>query len=267
VSGWITDLGEGVRTLKIGDLVVADSRASCGHCAQCLSGHHNRCGQLGFLGEVQDGGFAEQLCLSAMRVLRVPTEVRPKIAALSEPLAVALRVVRRLDPPKGAPIVIAGGGCIGGFTGLLLSELGFGPLYLLERNRQRADLLREVCGLQPITLDDMSFQTTFVVEATGSAIMLEQMINRVAPGGRIALVGLFKQAGGLDLNRVVEREIDLCGCSVFAGEQQEVIPLLPRLAPRLERVISEPIGLEALPEAYERLIGGGVAALKILISP
>jgi hypothetical protein len=43
--------------------------------------------------------------------------------------------------------------------------------------------------------------------------------------------------------------------------------LLPRLAPKLRRVIAGPMPLEALPKAYESLVGGEVSALKIIIAP
>lgn len=64
-----------------------------------------------------DGGFAEELCLPALKLLPIPHGIAPEVALQSEPLAVAMRVVRRLRPEHGDPIAIAGGGCIGGYAG------------------------------------------------------------------------------------------------------------------------------------------------------
>jgi len=44
----VTALGAGVDTLTVGDTVVADSRMSCGQCAQCDSGRPNTCERLGY---------------------------------------------------------------------------------------------------------------------------------------------------------------------------------------------------------------------------
>ena len=90
--------------------VVADFRANCGSCVHCLEGNGNLCLEMGYVGEVSDGGFAEETLLAADRVLRGPPGVTPEIAALSEPLAVALHVRQRLDRPPDQPILIAGGG-------------------------------------------------------------------------------------------------------------------------------------------------------------
>lgn len=97
--GEVLAIGSAVSRFAVGDRVVADSRVGCGHCAACQSGRHNLCSSLGFVGEVCDGGFAEQVQLPASRLLRVPDTLPAAIAALSEPLGVALRVVNQLNPP------------------------------------------------------------------------------------------------------------------------------------------------------------------------
>jgi hypothetical protein len=52
-----------------------------------------------------------------------------------------------------------------------------------------------------------------------------------------------------------------------AGEQPEAVRLLPVLAPRLARLISAPIDLDAVPAAYQALIEGRAPALKTIIRP
>jgi (R,R)-butanediol dehydrogenase / meso-butanediol dehydrogenase / diacetyl reductase len=129
----VLDVGAGVAGLKPGDLVVADSRAPCGRCDNCRAGRQNLCGTLGYVGEVCDGGFAEQVTLPAAGVLQVARGLPAEVAALSEPLGVALHVIRRLEPAKGEPVLIAGAGPVGGLVTLLLDHLGFGPLLFAER--------------------------------------------------------------------------------------------------------------------------------------
>ena len=107
----------------------------------------------------------------------------------------------------------------------------------------------------------------YAVEATGSFEVLQKLVHSVSAGGRIALVGIFHGAGQLDANLLVERELDLRGCSVFRDEQADAVAMLPRLAPKLARLITAPIGLEEVPAAYERLIRGEATALKTIIRP
>ena len=68
----VAELGADVGGFNPGDLVVADSRANCGTCFHCLEGNGNLCLAMGYVGEVSDGGFAEETLLPADRVLRVP---------------------------------------------------------------------------------------------------------------------------------------------------------------------------------------------------
>lgn len=270
----VAELGADVDGFRPGDLVVADSRANCGTCFHCLEGNGNLCLAMGYVGEVSDGGFAEETLLPADRVLRVPDGVAPEIAALSEPLAVALHVRRRLDPTPDQPILIAGGGPIGGLVALLLAEEGLGPILLIERNGARSALLAAIAGVETIELDPTAIARRcppvgprYAVEATGSFEVLQSLTRSVSAGGRIALVGIFHGAGTLDANLIVERELDLRGCSVFRDEQADAVAMLPRLAPKLARLITAPIGLEEVPAAYERLLRGQTTALKTIIRP
>ena len=258
----------------VGDRVVVDSRAHCGQCDYCLKGAGNLCRHMGFVGEVCDGGFAEQTVQPLHRLLKVPDDVPDEIAALAEPLGVALRVLKRLEATPGAPILIAGGGPIGGLAAVLASEMDQRPVLLIERNAERAALLQAATGVIPVALDAEAIkqacgghEVLFCIEATGSAVVLNQLIGCVGSGGRIAMVGLFHGDVPINANALVEREIDLVGCSVFRDEQRIALSLLSRLAPTLRQLISAPIGLEQVSSAYEHLQCGESRTLKTIIKP
>ena len=270
----VIDVGAGVAGLKAGDLVVADSRAPCGACDNCRAGRQNLCASLGYVGEVCDGGFAEQVTLPAAGVLPVARGLPAEVAALSEPLGVALHVIRRLDPVKGEPVLVAGAGPVGGLVTLLLDHLGFGPLLFAERQQTRRDLITAVSGARAVELDTAAVKEAlggrplrFAVEATGHGAVLDRLIGLAGGGARIAMVGIFHGRIEIDPNAIVEREIELRGCSVFADEQREAVALLTALAPKLQTLVSAPIGLDAVPQAYRDLLEGRAPALKTIIRP
>jgi len=270
----ILEVGPGVDGLRAGDRVVADSRAPCGCCFQCRGGHPNLCLSLGYVGEVCDGGFAEEVVLPARGVLRVDAAVPPEVAALAEPLAVALHAVNRLDPRRNEPVLVAGAGPVGGLVCLVLDHLGFGPVLFAERQPVRRQLVAGVTNATPVDLDADALASALdgrplrhAVEATGLAPVLDRLLGLVAGGARIALVGIFHGTSEIDANAIVEREIELKGCSVFADEQARAVQLLPDLASKLVRLVSTPIGLEAVPAAYRDLIEGRAPALKTIVRP
>ena len=73
--------------------------------------------------EACDGGFAEELVLPASALTRVPADLDPLVAAMAEPLAVALHAARRSGARENdAPKVRHGrvdrmSGCVQGIAG------------------------------------------------------------------------------------------------------------------------------------------------------
>jgi (R,R)-butanediol dehydrogenase / meso-butanediol dehydrogenase / diacetyl reductase len=273
-AGEVLAVGSEVSALAAGDRVIGDSRVSCGECPRCRAGLPNVCDRIGYVGEVCDGAFAEALDLPASLLLRVPHDLPPRVAALAEPLGVALRVVRRLDAPRATPILVAGAGPIGGLSAILLAHLGFGPIGLIERNAARAALVADVTGAR-ILAPELSEIADFTrgaglrcaIEASGSPLLLRFLLSALAGGGRLAMVGIFPGDQSVAANAIVERELELRGCSVFCGEQREALALLPALRDSIERVIAPSVGLEELPGLYERLIAGQSPFLKSLVEP
>jgi (R,R)-butanediol dehydrogenase/meso-butanediol dehydrogenase/diacetyl reductase len=269
--GEVIAVGPAVADFAVGDRVIADSRVPCGKCEACRAGRFNICAALGYVGEVCDGGFAERTVLKAAGLLRCPAGLAPEIAALAEPLGVALRVVRRLPPAAGAPVLIAGAGPIGGLAAILLKHFGHGPLFLAERNPARSALVCRLARAAPVSLDDIDGlrerRIARMIEATGSAPVLGRLVEVAAAGGRIAMVGIFHGTAEIAPNHIVEREIELAGCSVFVDEQREAVDLLPALAPKLAEVITAPVALEAVPEASRQLIAGRTDRLKTIVAP
>jgi len=273
-AGEVLAVGDAVRGFKAGDRVVGDSRVNCGECPRCRGGRPNVCDRMGYVGEVCDGAFAEMIDLPARRLLPLPADLSFSMAALAEPLGVSLRVVRRLDPPRDMPIVIAGAGPIGGLAALLLDHLGFGPLAVIDKNPERA---ARVCAVTQARLLDPEPRAItafcgpsglgFAIEATGAATLLGLLVDSLMGGGRLAMVGIFSAAPTFNANIVVERELDIRGCSVFCGEQREALGLLPALASRLGVLVSPAITLEQLPGAYAELTSGGSPFLKTLVVP
>jgi len=262
-------VGAGVSDFAPGDRVVADSRAPCASCTECAAGRPNLCLKLGYVGEVCDGGFAEEVVLPARGLLKVDAAIPAQVAALSEPLAVALHAIKRADPVAGKPVLVAGAGPVGGLACLLVNHLGFGPALFAERNLARRALVQEVTGAVPVELDAVWIGQPFdcAIEATGVSGVLDKLIALAGPAARIALVGIPSGAASISAISVVERELELKGCSAFRDELPEAVRLLKELDAPLARLVEDPIGLDAVPDAYQRLIAGGSGRLKTIIRP
>ncbi|RRH97714.1 dehydrogenase [Mesorhizobium tamadayense] len=271
LTGTVIAIGEGVDTVAVGDRVVADSRFWCGECAQCHAGKRHLCVSLGFVGEVCDGGFAEQTSLPARLLHVVDAALDERVAAMAEPLAVALHAVRRLPQTAGSVLVV-GCGTIGGLAALLLSRTFPGTVLVADRNERRCARVARVTGATIVDLSRDAIAAATVdapllaaVEATGSIAALNQLLDVLGPGGTVAMVGIFHGRLDIDPNVLVEREIALLGCHAFADELPDAIRMLGDLSEPLISLIDREIGLDDIPAAYERLLAGQGDGLKTII--
>ncbi|TPI85317.1 alcohol dehydrogenase catalytic domain-containing protein [Mesorhizobium sp. B2-8-9] len=271
LTGTVIAVGEGVDTIAIGDRVVADSRFWCGECAQCRAGGRHLCTSLGFVGEICDGGFAEQAVLPARLLHSVDAALDARVAAMAEPLAVALHAVRRLPKTAGSVLVL-GCGTIGGLAALLLSRTFAGTVLIADRNQGRCARVARVTGATIVDLDADAIASATgdapllaAVEATGSIAALSQLLGVLGPGGTIAMVGIFHGRLDIDPNMLVEREIALLGCHAFADELPDAIRMLGELSEPLISLIDREIGLDDVPAAYRRLLEGQGDGLKTII--
>jgi (R,R)-butanediol dehydrogenase/meso-butanediol dehydrogenase/diacetyl reductase len=261
-AGVVLECGEGVDALSPGDTVVADSRFWCGECPACMAGRTNVCRSLGFVGEVCDGGFAEFTTLPERLLLKHEPSLDPAIAAMAEPLAVALHAVNRLAAPTGEAVLVAGCGPIGGLAALVLSEMGV-DVFVADRNAVRASLVAEVIGARVVAIEDA--EVRHALDATGNIHVIRQLIERVDGGGSLAIAGISHGEIALDPNILVERELSLVGCHAYRDELPEAVALLPGLAPQLARFIDREITIDGIPDAYQRLLAGDAKGLKTII--
>lgn len=273
-AGVIAAIGEDVIGFEVGDAVVADSRVTCGVCAACRGGRPNVCEKLGFVGEVCEGGFAEDVVLPTSLLIKAPAGIDAAALAMAEPLAVALHAVKRLSAPAGSPVLIAGCGPIGGLAALLLAERHDGPVLVADRNADRAGRVAEVTGARIVDLSPDAVAEALAgapllaaLDATGHPGVIGTLVDLVAPGGTLALVGIGHGGLVLDPVRLVEREIALVGCHAFQDELPEVVALMPALEGRLLALVDETIDLDGVPAAYARLLAGRSIGLKTIIRP
>jgi L-iditol 2-dehydrogenase len=113
LAGIIEDAGQGVLHLRKGMRVVALNSAPCDQCYWCRRGQQNLCEDLLF----NNGAYAEWIRIPARIVekntLEVPAHVSDEHAALTEPLACALRGLEESGAQRGDSMAVIGAGPIG----------------------------------------------------------------------------------------------------------------------------------------------------------
>ncbi|MFK7856903.1 MAG: zinc-binding dehydrogenase [Granulosicoccus sp.] len=266
----VLKVGERVTTLQPGDRVVADSRVSCGDCDACNSEQRYLCAGMGFVGEVNNGGFAAYTVQKASQLLKLPSSDLPAmVAVFAEPLAVALHAVNRVNPRKGDRALIVGAGTIGVLCAIVLRHRGIDALQVAELNELRRNHVCEKFGMTAFELSKNTVpnrqKPTICIDTTGSAAVLDRVLENLSRGGRLSIVGLYRDNVSIDMNAVVEGGITLCGCAAFDNELHESVSLLPELREEIMKIAVQEIDIESVPSWYDTLSKGDSPMQKIII--
>ena len=117
---------------EAGTAVVVDPLVACGRCATCRSGRPHTCENLRLIGIDSPGGAAPLVAVDADRLIPVPGSPDLRHLAFAEPLAVAVRAVRRSGLQLGQTVAVVGGGPIGVAVALCARNAGAGRVVLAE---------------------------------------------------------------------------------------------------------------------------------------
>lgn len=113
LAGEVVQVGAGVTKFAVGDRVVALNSAPCDQCYFCRQGQQNLCEDLLF----NNGAYAEFIHIPARIVekntLAIPDGVPFEHAALTEPLACAVRGLEESGARAGDSMIVIGAGPLG----------------------------------------------------------------------------------------------------------------------------------------------------------
>ena len=202
----------------LGRRVVPVSISGCNACDLCGRGLRQICPQRTVLGLSFDGAAAGLVRVPVDRLVEVPESIPAAVAALVEPLSVAMRATRHLPEPsnRGARVVITGPGPIGFLAAVILRRAGRDVLLVgTQTDRDHRLALADSWGIAIAVAggenDNDSLVTDSWVEASGSSAALELALRRTRPGGTVVVPALYAAPPTVDINLLTRQEIRLVG--------------------------------------------------------
>jgi 2-desacetyl-2-hydroxyethyl bacteriochlorophyllide A dehydrogenase len=285
IAGEIEALGPGGADagLAVGDAVVVEPLFSCGTCAWCRAGRDAICPEGGILGVARDGGMAEAMLVPARRCFRAPRDLAPPVAALAEPMAVALHGLRRGGLVAGQRVLVLGAGAIGLVTLVAARRLGAREVVVSARHPHQAELARRFGATRVLTeaeaaVEKLAFlpaaeRPELVVETVGGAAdTLRAAVAAVAPGGCVSVLGLFTRPVALDGYALFAREVTLAfsNCYERGGARadfEEAVALVADERERLAALVTHTVPLADVGRAYATALDKRAGALKVSVLP
>jgi 2-desacetyl-2-hydroxyethyl bacteriochlorophyllide A dehydrogenase len=273
MSGTVAEVGSDVVGFGVGDPVVVRPLDARGETpADKGFAHISR--NLKFLGIDTPGAFQSSWTVPASTLHRLPHNVDLRIAALTEPLAVACHDVRRAAVEAGEFVVVIGGGPIGLLVALVARQSG-ARVVVSEMNAARRALASEV-GFDVVDpgADDVPAVVSGLTETTGADVVFEvsgsaagalEMTRLASVRGRLVLVAIFPEPQPVHLFDFFWKELELRGARVYEPEDYErAIALIADGDLPLDRLITTVEPLDRLPAVFEEHARGSTA-MKILV--
>jgi len=281
VVGVVRAVGDGVTRFVPGDRLAVAHHVPCGRCRYCHHGNESMCPQFKAT-NIDPGGFAELIRIPALQVEQaafpVPDALPDEAGIFMEPLACALRAVKRSEIQAGDQIAVVGAGCMGLLVAQAVGLQGARAI-CLDLREERLELARAL-GIETTLNVGSSDTRTALLRLTGgegidgailtavSVPILEAVFGALRAGGR---VNLFADASGpqnmpIDLSAFWRQELSLIATySTTPTELGEAIHLLVSGKVETLPLVSHRLDLTRFDEGA-RLQREGHAT-KVLFSP
>lgn len=197
MAGVIVEKGCGVVNLEVGQQVVIESATPCGFCDNCKNTQQELCTNIQsffFLGLF---GFAEEIVCPAITAIPCD-DLPPDVACLSEPLGVALDLVRLADIKPESNVLLLGPGPIGLMALALVKRLGARRVFLSAFKRETARIaVAEQFGADaifdpsetPLSQVDFGCQIDRILVTTPPSTLAETF-DVACKGGIISFIGI-----------------------------------------------------------------------------
>jgi len=228
------------------------------------------------LSEERDGGYSEYVRAREEDVIALPdgmdahTAMALGTAGFTAALALMRLQENGLEPDLGPVVVTGASGGVGSLAVDLLSGQGYETV-AVSGKPDAADYLRGLGAARVIGRDELATKGRPLEKAVwGGAIdnvgdgMLAELLRTIVPWGSVASIGL---AGGHELDTTVMpfilRGVSLIGITSANCPRSRREQVWARLAGdwrprRLDAIVSGTVGLDELPDVFERMLAGGV---------
>ncbi len=277
-AGVVTEVGEGVSTLQVGDRVALEPGVTCGHCRFCKEGKYNLCPEVAFLATPPvQGCNMEFIQYPADWCFKLPEQVSTCEGAMIEPLSVGMHAADQADIRVGDTCVILGAGCIGLMTLLSVKARGCGKTIVcdlvdarLEKakelgadyciNSGNADVLEEVRRITEGCMAEKVFETA------GSPVTIGMTPFLAARGGTVTLVGIStSETIEYNFAQIMDKELTIKSVFRYRNIYPRAIAAVASGAIDVKGIVTHTFDFDHIQEAYQEAVNNKTDLVKAVI--
>ncbi len=259
-AGVVTEVGENVSSVAVGDKVCVDPNKLCNECYYCKSGIGHFCENMVGIGTTVNGGFAEYVAVPESQVYKVPVDVSFEMAAMTEPVACCLHGIDMCDISVGDTVLVIGGGMIGLIMLQLARLKGAARLIMSEPIAEKRELAKKLGAdlcVDPLTENVSEIlekngvkRINTVIECVGRPSTMEQAISLAGRKSTVMFFGLTKPSEEISVKpfEIFKKEIVLKSSFINPYTQKRAIDLISSGKIDVQSMIYEIAPLEKLSE-------------------
>lgn len=220
-----------------------------------------------------EGAFSDEVLVRDARVgdslLPIANDLPYEIAALAEPLAVALHGVNRSQAKPGDKIVVFGCGPIGLAMVLWLVDRGVTDVIAVDLAPERLERALQMGAKHVINAGTENLRervfalhgshqyfgrevanTDAYIDAAGGPNILSDVISFIRYQGRMVITAAYMKPVSVHLGAMLTTEMMLTTAVGYPTEMPEVVAALPRLKEKLVQLISHRFNFDDVLEGF-----------------
>lgn len=203
--GTVTEIGDAVTTIKVGDFVVGSFMASDNTCEICQDGYQSRCVHVVGMGGIGTQAEYARIPWADGTLVATPglpdPDLIPSLLAASDVLGTGWFGAVAADAGPGKTVAVVGDGAVGLCGVMAAKQLGAERIIAMSRHADRQALARDFgatdiveergdAGVAKIKELTNGLGAHSVIEAVGTQESMMQAIRSTRPGGHVGFVGV-----------------------------------------------------------------------------
>lgn len=290
-AGTIVEVGKKVKNVKVGDRVAIEPGVPCRRCDHCRSGAYNLCEDTVFAATPpHDGTLQKHYIVASDYVYPIPKHMSFEDGALTEPVAVAVQIVKVADLRAGQSVLVFGCGPIGVLCQAVAKAAGASKVIGVDISESRARFARDFAadgvyvsktevteGTDPVDAAravgekivaefELGEGADVVLECTGAEPCIQAGVFAARKGGTYVQAGMGRENVMFPITTACIRALTIKGSIRYStGCYPQAVRLIASGRIQPSKLITHRFKFEQAEEAFELVKQAQENTLKVVI--
>ena len=261
-SGIVDAVGSPEDSSWIGKSVIGSNDVVCLHCEACRSGNWRYCKDFEEIGFRRNGGYAEYIIVPAYGLCEKPDSVSFEVAALCEPLGVALGTLEKARAQFGQTLMIYGAGSIGLCMLAAAKAMGMRKIVVVASSSRRLEIAKEMGAYATVATAEQDIfaemkrlhpeGTDVIIDCTGIEECIQNSLKLCKKGGVVALAGYGRgKIMNIRIDDIHINNLQVVGAGNNWNQHKKAITYMADGIVDLSPMVSEVMPLEGFEKAID----------------